>query len=397
MVTPPSPQLRNICFAGDQATGAELRAAVSALGDALNMGSVPIHQISSLSWEDALKQAATLMIFPETSSWARSRHRSVQGPQPVRSAEWPWGFPWLSPRERDQVDVANKDLRQAFYWMNHCVNNHPATHLLLIHPEDLGISEQGRPASIWQLPELREWANRWGLRRYGTHQCVFGRSSWPYPVGILSTHPLPHSLFSPGWPIIDSASGLYQGPIARSCSCPPGSHQRDSDFRDRRLRSKDVSFLQPGVQDFLATLALHSAAPTHGATDLWSKGSDVGVIRSASCLDEGDTTDEELAATDVDRAFLPESLDILSVRALGLSDLDNFLTDLRKQESLTGMDGRGKSKGALGQKGVTDTGIHPGEAVTNDRIGDHQSHSRNQKLPGDHIQKAPFQKKYEHG
>ena len=45
---------------------------------------------------------------------------------------------------------------------------------LLEHPEDLGMSDRGEPAAIWQLPDLR---TAFGTSRFWTvagHQCQFG-------------------------------------------------------------------------------------------------------------------------------------------------------------------------------------------------------------------------------
>ncbi len=141
-----------------------MRGVLSALGEQCGVRYLGFKCLSTMSWEEAAEQVSQLVIVPEVLTWSRSRHRSVEGPRPYRDANWPWGFPWLSPREREQVDGVNDRLRRCFSLMNDCVRQRPSTHLLFIHPEDLGRADQGEPASIWRLPELRTWANRWGLR-----------------------------------------------------------------------------------------------------------------------------------------------------------------------------------------------------------------------------------------
>ncbi len=270
-VTLPSRGLATFGYAGAESTGAELRDVLFTLTEQGETRHAGFQHLLSTSWEQAATWVSQLVIVPETCSWARSRHRKIEGPQPQRDANWPWGLPWLSPRDREAVDSANNDLRRLMALMNFCVQHSPSSHLLFIHPEDLGRADRGEPASIWQLPELRTWANRWGLRRYGTHQCRFGQSAWPFPIGVLSSHPLPHTLFTPGWPRFDK-SKQYIGPVPKHCGCPPGVHHRDSDFDHRRLRSAKSSILQPGFQHFLSLFFLHGASANQSAAKLLRKG-----------------------------------------------------------------------------------------------------------------------------
>ncbi len=235
-----------------------------------------------------------LLVVPEVATWARSKHRHHEGPQPLRDRNNPWGFPWLRDKDQEAVNSANRLLRTQLSWMSSWVKYKPSLPMMLIHPEDLGMAERGHPASIWQLPELRLWANKWGLKRYGTFQCHFGPGSWPFPVGILSTHPLPHKLFYPGWPKFHTDSLLYIGPIPRHCRCPAHQHQSDSDFHHRHLRTRSSSLLLDGFATYLMTCWAIQAADDCCSAKLWQRGSDAysSLVRAE---DDSDATDAEQA------------------------------------------------------------------------------------------------------
>ncbi len=286
--------------------------------------------ISSLNWEEALDRLGALLVIPETSTWERSRHRRHTGPQPLRNSSWPWGFPWLGPRDRETVESVNARLRQQFSWMNDCVRKRPSSPMIMVHPEDLGSADNGFPASIWQLPEVKLWANKWGLRRYGTRQCNFGKCDWPHPVGVLSTHPLPHHLFSPGWPTFHAESGRYCGPLSRHCRCPRNQHLSDSSFMDRNLRKRTSPLLQHDFMIYLATFFAQPAALQRSGAKLCRRGSvDEQLVRAdwASDSDETDAGQADINWEALDLKELGENhgppratLDLRAMEALGIND-----------------------------------------------------------------------------
>ncbi len=345
-VTLPSRGLATFGCAAAASTGAELRGVLSTLTEQCEVRHAGLEHLSSTSWEQATMWVSQLVVVPETSTLARSRHRKIEGPQPQRNSIWPWGLPWLSPRDRESVDSANDDLRRNMALMNWCVQYSPSSHLLFIHPEDLGRADRGEPASVWQLPELRAWANKWGLRRYGTHQCRFGQSDWPFPIGILSSHPLPHALFTPGWPTFDE-NKQYIGPVPRRCGCPPGAHRRDADFDYRRLRSAKSSILQPGFQHFLALSFLHGASTDQSAAKLLRMGIPGVLVRADISSTEEDLTDAEEAPVDTfafgisergelagaERSGSQAALDIRALQALGLQDFTHDQNNVEKDQT----------------------------------------------------------------
>ncbi len=229
----------------------------------------------------------------------------------------------------------NDSLRKLFKLMSTCVERSPSTHLVLLHPEDLGPAESGIPASIWQLPEVRLWANHWGLKRYSTHQCSFGKSKWPFPLGVLSSHPLPHKLFRPGWPMFDRESGRYVGPLPKRCNCPPGSHARDADYSGRNLRERPPSLIQPSLLKFMSSLMLNIPQNDDAATELSRQGSELPLVRADGYKEMDDdavgSTDGQQAELGIeellrlkgsaDSAGQQSSWDSLALRALGLQEL----------------------------------------------------------------------------
>ncbi len=334
-MTPRERPPRTFGFAGDHGTGAELQRLWPAMKGPSSVADLNIDAIASLSWEEASNSLAALMIVPDTSTWSRSRHRRHTGPQPVRDRNWPWGLPWLSPRDRESVESQNDDLRQIFRLMATSVERSPSTHLALLHPEDLGPAEHGIPASVWQLPELKLWANHWGLRRYATHQCNFGGSKWPFPLGVLSTHPLPHRWFRPGWPQFDRETGRYVGPLSRKCGCPPGSHARDADYSGRHLRERPISLIQSGLLESMSAIMLNIDTIGNAATELSSLGPEPPLVRAVGGKvneeEASDSTDAEhadLGAEELLRLRGPAdptgraSWDSLALRALGFQDFE---------------------------------------------------------------------------
>ncbi len=327
---------RTLSFAGDEPTGAELRRLWPALAGSPPVANLEWGDIASLSWESAKDKLAALMVVPETGSWSRSRHRRSTGPQPLRDHNWPWGLPWISPRDREIVEAHNEALRDHFKLMSAWIQRSPSAHVLLLHPEDLGPADNGHPASIWQLPELRLWANRWGLKRYCTHQCVFGKTKWPFPLGLLSTHPLPHRWFRPGWPRFDKTSGKYVGPLPKRCNCPPGTHARDDDYKGRTLRERPDSIIQPGLLEFASSLMLGLPQRSSKDAELSRRGTGLPLVRDGEAQEgdtlSGDSTDAEEAELNTEGLLGPQrsavsagqpSWDILALRALGIQDLAN--------------------------------------------------------------------------
>ena len=95
-----------------------------------------------LTQEDAWARIFTLVQKPKTifvttppcHTFSRARHRKP-GPPPLRSADWPKGFPWLSEKRYQDVEASNYFILQSVQasYLAHSVGNP----YLWEHPEDL--------------------------------------------------------------------------------------------------------------------------------------------------------------------------------------------------------------------------------------------------------------------
>ena len=151
---------------------------------------------------------------PPCSTWSRAVWSNREGPQPVRSAEFPYGFPWLSGAQKQKADAGTRLVQRS---MDAASAAHKANVAFLIeHPEYLGACNRGNPASIWMLPEMRTLAQETKAATVVFHQCQFESVKVAKPTRLLSTvHQLDLLGFC-GWPRL-SKSQQYLGPLPRAC------------------------------------------------------------------------------------------------------------------------------------------------------------------------------------
>jgi hypothetical protein len=131
-------------------------------------------------WRELMSELAAgvydlLIVTPpcHTHSRARSSGGGRPGPRPVRSANYPWGFPWLEGKALRSCELANKLVLRTFEAIETAFNA-GACHILE-HPEDLGATPSGEvPAAIWQYSELRDIQLRTGAEYRAMFQCIHG-------------------------------------------------------------------------------------------------------------------------------------------------------------------------------------------------------------------------------
>ncbi len=200
------------------------------------------HLANDQEWPDG--EVDIVMGCLTTSTWSRARHVTPKGPPPLRSSDWPWGFPWLSAAHRETVEEANDQFHDVLNTLRRICQSFPGVHAFFFHPEDLGVAELGRPASPWQLPLLRDLAREFHMIRMAVYQCEFGESSRPAPMGILATQPLLGRRFARGWPLFRGQRGQqYIGPLADTCTCGL-IHQRRADLTTNALQMARGGILQ---------------------------------------------------------------------------------------------------------------------------------------------------------
>ena len=155
---------------------------------------------------------------------------------------------------RSQCDQGNAFVHLT---LEGCTAAHDAGAWWLIeHPEDLGRTKTGDdPASIWQLPEVRNLAASCGAHCFAVHQCHFGAGT-SKPTRFATTLPATATVGHPGWPDLDD-NNKYRGPLPAGCG-----HRHSSHLIGRK---EDGSFLTaasatypPDLCKFLAELIVHS-------------------------------------------------------------------------------------------------------------------------------------------
>ncbi|CAE8719608.1 unnamed protein product [Polarella glacialis] len=166
-----------------------------------------------------------VLMSPPCNSWTRVLFANRRGPSPVRSAQHPWGFPWLKKADKLRAELGNCFVKHCLAILKICrdavsVQTGRRVRVFWEHPEDLGAlwSETVvvQPASVWQLPEMREEiteAHRcWTMAFW---QCYFG-ANYAKPTRVVTDIPGLRGWGPEEWPQMD-ARGWYHGPLPRKC------------------------------------------------------------------------------------------------------------------------------------------------------------------------------------
>lgn len=122
-----------------------------------------------------------VILTPPCASWSRAPWANPWGPRPLRTAVHPWGMPWLEGARLQKVADSNSMVRFCILILVAAKGHHPYTAVLVEHPEDLGATRAKpdphvRPASIWQLPAIRDLVGE-GYFTLVLYQCVLGAPS----------------------------------------------------------------------------------------------------------------------------------------------------------------------------------------------------------------------------
>ncbi len=171
-------------------------------------------------WSDLLDHSQrglwdVVVLSPPCGTWSRARYqwKVHPGPKPLRSSSWPLGFPWLSDQCRKQVEVANYFVFQSILAAEFVAQS--GGFYLFEHPEDLGEVAGEVPASIWQLPEMRQLVETTQGTTWAVYQCKYSALS-PKPTRFASNIRQCKNFQCSSWPKFDSKH-RYLGPLPRSC------------------------------------------------------------------------------------------------------------------------------------------------------------------------------------
>ena len=115
---------------------------------------------------------ALLASSPPYGTFSRARHANRSGPRPVRSGQYPRGFPWLQGQARRHVREANELVDFTVKAMKAQHGTQPGLSILE-HPEDLGRVLDEVPGSIWQLRSVRSLCEDSGVTTGAIKQSDF--------------------------------------------------------------------------------------------------------------------------------------------------------------------------------------------------------------------------------
>ena len=130
------------------------------------------------------KPKTIFVTTPPCHTFSRARHRKP-GPPPLRSVDWPKGFPWLSEKHYQEVEASNYFISQSVQasYLAHSVGNP----YLWEHPEDLRkAADDLIPATIWQWAEILDLLLATGAQSFAFYLCQFD-APYPKPTRILTT------------------------------------------------------------------------------------------------------------------------------------------------------------------------------------------------------------------
>ena len=169
-------------------------------------------------WEELLQdfQAGRynlVLLCPPAASFNRAAFATSSGPAPVRDVRWPEGYPWLQGKQKLKAQRGTQHIRQAVQLAQSADSLHVPW--LWEHPEHLGATARGTPASVWTWPETQKFFLQSQATTVVLAQCAYGGASRS-PTRFAGTWVGLGSLGHPGWPKLDK-EGCYRGPLPRHC------------------------------------------------------------------------------------------------------------------------------------------------------------------------------------
>ena len=214
--------------------------------------------LSDEIWLPLLRRIKTgefdlLLLSPPCHTWSRAPWSNDSGPKPLRSSDWPTGFPWLKGADKTKVDEGTEFITRSLEIIQ--VAHECQVPWLIEHPEDLGPTARGTPASIWSWETSRRIFTKLQATTVALHQCAYGSDFRKRTRFTGTWHDLP-SLGFAGWPVFKN--GQYAGPLPRKCGHQhPPLVGRDS---TGAFKTAPTAAYGPGLCKALAVLALKTAA-----------------------------------------------------------------------------------------------------------------------------------------
>ena len=175
------------------------------------------HDLSSIALreqiiEDIENKYGIVVSSPPCNTYSRLNWSEDPGPRPIRCRTHPRGFPWLRQRFRWKLETAN--LLIDFNWevlrKVHEISRTRPIIALMEHPEDLGATPKGVPATVWQDASFQDLL-RQGWFTAALHQCRFGAPVCKPTRFLANFQPIAEQCV-PGPPALD-ADWRYLGPL----------------------------------------------------------------------------------------------------------------------------------------------------------------------------------------
>ena len=160
---------------------------------------------------------------PPCSTYSRVRMANMRGPPPLRSREFPFGFPWLSNKHKKEAELGTMLVDYTLEVAEMVATVKVSKKGLVIrffseHPEHLGavIREEDKwrlvPASMWQRQEWSEILQQMQGFTVVFNQCCWG-ASYRKPTRVASNASKIAGWGSNQWPSFDE-DWHYVGPLA---------------------------------------------------------------------------------------------------------------------------------------------------------------------------------------
>lgn len=201
---------------------------------------------------------------PPCSTWSRVRAANMRGPPPIRDRNYPWGYPWVKKKFEQELQLGNILVRFTIRVVETALGVYKVF-VLVEHPEDLGTVAREedkavlKPASIWQLPDLRKLVGE-RLATVAINQCCWG-AGWRKPTRLLTTSGKIKQWGPNEWPSFDD-EGFYEGPLTRDCGCQVAiSLAKKSN--DEGFRTTGSSVYPPGMDEGIADAIMQHCLDRH--------------------------------------------------------------------------------------------------------------------------------------
>ena len=169
-----------------------------------------------------------LLLSPPCHTWSRAPWSNDSGPKPLRSSDWPTGFPWLKGADKLKVDEGTEFISRSLEIIQVAHQHHVPW--LVEHPEDLGPTARGCPASIWSWEVSRRVFVKLQATTVALHQCAYG-SDFRKPTRFTGTWSGLPTLGFTGWPVFRNGqyvglANVDTGTLPWSVATPPGPSER---------------------------------------------------------------------------------------------------------------------------------------------------------------------------